>query len=161
LDEPTFNQLRTIEQLGYIVSTSTVSTRDIIGTKFLVQSSVKGCDGLRASLEAHLSRMLAGLDEMTEDAFEEIRDSVLTIYEEKDKNLKEEFDRYWSNELITHKYQFNRQELECELLEELTQDEFIAHFKMMFGPCARRLDIFYHSASHKAGYPASSISEFK
>ena len=64
--------------------------------------------------------MMADLDELTEDAFDELRDSVLTIIEEKDKNLKEEFDRYWTHELVTHKYVFNRQDLECQILEDLT-----------------------------------------
>ena len=31
LDEPTFNQLRTIEQLGYVVFARNVSHRDVLG----------------------------------------------------------------------------------------------------------------------------------
>jgi len=36
LDEPTFNQLRTIEQLGYVVFTRQSSVRDVLGVWFLV-----------------------------------------------------------------------------------------------------------------------------
>ena len=88
--------------------TSTTSTRDVIGTKFVVQSTVKGCSGIKSSLDSHLAAMLKKVDELSEDDFEELRDSVLTIFEEKDKNLKEEFDRYWTHELVTHKYMFER-----------------------------------------------------
>lgn len=35
------------------------------------------------------------LNKMSADEFDDIRDSVLTLLEEKDINLKEEFDRYW------------------------------------------------------------------
>ena len=47
MDEPTFNQLRTIEQLGYIVFTMDCKVRDILGTAFCVQSSKKGCSHIK------------------------------------------------------------------------------------------------------------------
>jgi len=94
--------------------------------------------------------MLAKLDDLTDEQFEELRDSVLTCIEEKDKNLKEEFDRFWAHEFVTHKYLFDRQKIECELLEELTQAEFTEHFKQMFGhSSAKRIDICFHSEAHK------------
>jgi secreted Zn-dependent insulinase-like peptidase len=60
--------------------------------------------------------MAKDLAEISDDDFEEIRDSVLTLFEEKDVNLKEEFDRYFYKDLITHKYVFDRQQLECEII---------------------------------------------
>jgi len=36
LDEPCFNQLRTKEQLGYVVFSSSCNNRDIMGARFLV-----------------------------------------------------------------------------------------------------------------------------
>lgn len=41
LYEPTFNYLRTIESLGYIVTCVSVDGRGMLGLSFLVQSSVK------------------------------------------------------------------------------------------------------------------------
>ena len=86
---------------------------------------------------------------MSEEDFDEQRESVLITYEEKDKNLKEQFDRYWA-ELVKHKYIFDRQDIECELLENLTLDEFKEHFNEMFEhQSARRLTINYHSKQSK------------
>ena len=39
LDEPTFNKLRTEEQLGYVVFTLLRGFRDVNGIGFLVQST--------------------------------------------------------------------------------------------------------------------------
>lgn len=36
LEEPTFNQLRTIEQLGYVVFARTSSYRDVMGAQFII-----------------------------------------------------------------------------------------------------------------------------
>lgn len=36
LDEPTFNQLRTIEQLGYVVFSRPSTYRDVMGTQFII-----------------------------------------------------------------------------------------------------------------------------
>jgi insulysin len=38
LDEPTFNQLRTIEQLGYVAYSRNCTYRDVMGAQFIVQS---------------------------------------------------------------------------------------------------------------------------
>lgn len=57
LEEPIFDQLRTIEQLGYVVETVASSTRDVIGLKFIIQSTVKNCFGLKESLDNQLTKM--------------------------------------------------------------------------------------------------------
>jgi insulysin len=163
LEEPTFDQLRTTEQLGYIVSTVATSTRDVIGLKFIIQSTVKDCLGIKESLDNQLAKMSKNLADLSDDDFDEIKDSVLTLFEEKDVNLKEEFDRYFFKDLITHKYVFNRQQLECELIKTITKAEFIDHFSNMFNPeTARRLDICYHSSFHgKAKADCITVTEFK
>jgi secreted Zn-dependent insulinase-like peptidase len=45
---------------------------------------------------------------LSDEKFETIRSSVLTTISEKDKNLNEEFNRFWSHEFATHKYKFDR-----------------------------------------------------
>jgi len=62
LDEPTFNQLRTNEQLGYVVASRHCEKRDVVGAWFLVQSAVKGCSHLKASLNRHLKKMLTHVE---------------------------------------------------------------------------------------------------
>jgi len=150
LDEPTFNQLRTNEQLGYVVFSRHCSKRDVIGAWFLVQSPTKGCSHIKASLNKHLKNMLEAVSKLSDKEFDEQRNSVLTQYSEKDLNLNMEFTRHWVNELSTHKYVWDRQEKECALLKELTCKEFKQHFKNMFNPkTMRRVDMHWNSKPHK------------
>ena len=41
---------------------------------------------------------------MTEEEFKVSRDSVLTNISEKDKNLREDYERMFNNEISTHRY---------------------------------------------------------
>ena len=52
------------------------------------------------------------LDQKT---FEEYRNSLKSVKMEKDKNLRTESGRLWS-EIIRHKYEFNRVQKELEIL---------------------------------------------
>ena len=57
LDEPTFNQLRTIEQLGYVVFSRRSEYRDVIGTQFIIQSPKESSEYLVSRLNLHLDTM--------------------------------------------------------------------------------------------------------
>ena len=72
--------------------------------------------------------------------------------QEKDKSLREEFQRYWQGEITSHKYKFDRQEHECALIKTLTVEEFKAHFEKIFfqDNGANRLDIHFNSQPHLA-----------
>ena len=48
------------------------------------------------------------MSDLTDDTFATTVGSVMTIISEKDKNLREDFDRIWNYEFATHKYQFDR-----------------------------------------------------
>ena len=50
---------------------------------------------------------------------------------EKDYNLAKENTRFWS-EIATHKYLFDRQAKEIEILKDLKKEEFVAHFERLF-----------------------------
>lgn len=150
LDEPTFNQLRTNEQLGYVVWSRHCERRDVIGAWFLVQSPNKGCSHIKASFNKHMTNMLDTVAKMSEKAFDEQRNAVLTQYSEKDINLAQEFNRHWTNEIVSHKYIFDRQERECALLKELTLKEFKDHFARMFSfKTMKRLDMHWNSKPHQ------------
>jgi len=86
MDEPFFNQLRTIEQLGYVVLSRHKVTRDVLGYWVMVQSEKHGCSHLRNSMDKCLQDFREKVKNMTEEDFQKSRDSVLTTLSEKDKN---------------------------------------------------------------------------
>ena len=47
--------------------------------------------------------------ELTDEDFaSNVVGALMTIISEKDKNMREEFDRFWEDEFYTHEYQFDR-----------------------------------------------------
>ncbi len=57
LEEPTFNQLRTIEQLGYVVWARRCTYRGVHGAQFIVQSPKESCEYIVNSLNTFLASM--------------------------------------------------------------------------------------------------------
>ena len=108
LEEATFNQLRTIEQLGYVVFTKVLTVRDVHGLNFLVQSPTKGCSYLRNSLDKHLLNMIEKAASISDEEFATMVKAVLVGIEEQDKNLSEEVSRFFKSEIAIHRYHFDR-----------------------------------------------------
>jgi insulysin len=124
LQEPTFDQLRTKEQLGYVVFSRPRNTRDIQSAWFLIQSPGKNCEHIRKRLDIHMSKMRQKVRDMTDDEFKTVVGAVMTDISEKDKNLLEAHNRVWGSELASHSYLFDRQERDIALLPTLTKAEF-------------------------------------
>lgn len=104
LEQPTFDQLRTSEQLGYVVFTKKVETRDVHALQFLIQSPKYGCSHLRNSLDRHLGQMRVKATQMADSEFETMVSSVLVDIEAKDKNLGEVATRFFNGEIASHRY---------------------------------------------------------
>lgn len=69
LSEPTFNQLRTNEQLGYVVFSRPQTDRDILGAWFLIQSPSKNCMHIRTRLDIHMANMRTKMAQITDEEF--------------------------------------------------------------------------------------------
>jgi len=108
MQEPTFDQLRTKEQLGYVVFSRPRSARDILSAWFLVQSPGKCCEYIRSRLDVHFAKMRQKVRDLSDEEFRTVVGAVLTNISEKDKNLLEEFTRFWNEDFATHRYQFDR-----------------------------------------------------
>jgi len=151
LSEPFFNELRTQQQLGYVVSSRESATRNVLGNRFLIQSPKHACEYLVHKINDFLVEVHAKLQSggLTDEEFETQKKSVLTNLKEKDVNLQEEHNRHWK-ELTSHRYEFNRQNLEIEMLETITKEEFLTHFtQVFFSEHTKRLDLELTAAAHK------------
>jgi len=78
---------------------------------------------IRTRLDKHLVRMRAKVQAISDEDFKTNVGAVMTTISEKDKNLREDFGRVWS-ELSTHAYAFDRQETEIATLPTITKAEF-------------------------------------
>lgn len=105
IDEPFFNDLRTQQQLGYVVFSRDFQTRDILGNQLLVQSAKKSCEYLISCINKFLVTIREKYKNLTDEEFETAKKSVHTVLAEKDFNLTKDKIRMW-RELFSHKYNF-------------------------------------------------------
>uniref|UniRef100_M4CKB4 Insulin-degrading enzyme-like 1, peroxisomal n=1 Tax=Brassica campestris TaxID=3711 RepID=M4CKB4_BRACM len=126
--QPTFHQLRTVEQLGYITALAQRNDSGIYGVQFIIQSSVKGPGHIDSRVELLLKNFETKLREMSDEEFKSNVTALIDMKLEKYKNLKEESRFYWQ-EIQRGTLKFNRKEAEVGALRQLQKQELIDFFE--------------------------------
>ena len=110
LSEKFFNQLRTVEQLGYIVSCSVFTVgyieEQMYGIIFLIQSPNKLPDNLKVRIKQFIVDQYDILDKFNDGNFNELIKTTISNLTKSDDNIYDEFNRNL-NEIITGDYMFN------------------------------------------------------
>jgi len=147
LDERSYNQLRTNEQLGYITRSGSMTYRDVLGFYVLVQSNVKDPNYLGTRIEAFLMSMDAELNMMTNEQFEQFKVSVIVNITKKFLSISEEASHYW-HEIEVHQYQFDRKRQQLEAINSITKEDFINYCRSVFFYNAKVLEMHAISKTH-------------
>ena len=113
VSEPTFNVLRTKEQLGYVVYGLPRSSTGTMGLRFIIQSE-KDTVFLENRVEAFLDYMKEFLDKLSEEEYEKHKEGVILKKLEKPKNLHGESSRFWTA-VEDGYYDFERREYLIQL----------------------------------------------
>ncbi|KAL0458892.1 UNVERIFIED_CONTAM: Nardilysin-like [Sesamum latifolium] len=143
VEEPLFNQLRTKEQLGYVVDCSPRVTYRILGFCFRVQSSEYNPVYLQERIENFingLEEMLNGLDN---ESFENYRNGLMGKLLEKDPSLSYETNRFWG-QIVDKRYMFDLSEKEAEELKGVQKGDIINWYRTYLrqpSPKCRRLAV--------------------
>jgi len=103
--EPCFDQLRTKEQLGYIVYSGVRASTTTYGFRFIIQSE-KTAPYLETRIELFLESLGRTLKEMSEKDFENHKRSLTVKRLEKPKYLDQETGRHW-NQIHGEYYDFD------------------------------------------------------
>lgn len=143
LHEPCFNQLRTKEQLGYVVFSGFRLTRTYYGFRVLVQSEMP-CEFLEYRIEEFLQCFQTknlSAEELTDEAFAKFKKALASKNLTKLKNLHEESSRFWSA-ITDGYYDFTQKEDDVEILETITKDEFLEFFARVMSPETPRLNVY-------------------
>ncbi len=131
-NEPCFDQLRTKEQLGYLVFSS---TRKMIGTsgfRVLVQSE-RDATYLESRIDAFFDHLKGILEEMSEEEFNSHKESLIQSRLETVKNLGEESMRFWFH-IHSSYYDFLQREIDVEALRALSKNDIIEFFMRFIHP---------------------------
>ncbi|CAK9143283.1 unnamed protein product [Ilex paraguariensis] len=143
VEEPLFNQLRTKEQLGYVVDCSPRVTYRILGFCFRVQSSEYNPVYLQKRIDNFihgLEEMLGGLDD---ESFENYKSGLIAKLLEKDPSLAYETNRFWG-QIVDRRYIFDLSEKEAGELRSIQKDDVINWYNTYLrqsSPKCRRLAV--------------------
>jgi len=130
--EPAFDQLRTKEQLGYIVFSGSRPSATTVGFMVLVQSE-RTPDYLESRVNAFLLKFGLDLEKMTTEEFEGHRRSIINKRLEKLKNLESESGRLWGH-IGSEYFDFYQIDNEVELLRKLTKADMQSFYDKYISP---------------------------
>jgi len=126
--EPAYNQLRTEEQLGYIVHVSVKTNGDNIkGLLLLIQSDSFQPDHVEERIELFLNNFRTKLVDMSESDFQTFVDATVASFLEKNKNLGEESSRYW-HVILNKTYDFSRYQKLADHVKKLKKVDILRFY---------------------------------
>ncbi|CAN6902863.1 unnamed protein product [Brassica oleracea] len=143
IEEPLFNQLRTKEQLGYVVECGPRLTYRVHGFCFCVQSSKYGPVHLLGRIDNFIKDIEGLMEQLDEESFGDYRSGVIARLLEKDPSLLSETNELWS-QIVDKRYMFDYSHKEAEELRSIEKKDVISWYKTYFresSPKCRRLAV--------------------
>ena len=139
-----FEQLRTNQQLGYVVFARSRCWSGARYFNFCVQSNVKSTDHCRAKTKEFIDESLKALEELSEEEFAKVRKGCVAKIVKKWENLFAKFGSDFS-EINNHQYVFDRKERRRKDMEALTKERIVEFYKTLFGEKGRKLEFHQYS----------------
>jgi insulysin len=138
LSEQAFDQLRTKEQLGYIVHTAVKKISNIVALHMIVQSSHKDPEYLDRRIEGFLKQFYdTNLPAFTQEVLETNINAVVDLLTEKPKNLNEECNKYF-HEVKSATYLFTRKQALAKIIATFTTADVQQFMETYLLPNANR-----------------------
>ncbi|KAI7162683.1 putative metalloprotease [Hortaea werneckii] len=125
--EPVFDQLRTKEQLGYVVSSAPLLYSSVAAWRVVIQSE-RDCHYLEQRIDAFLNDFETMLKDMPDDEFEAQKIGLINKRLEKLKNLDSESNRFWHH-ITNETYDFELVYRDVENIEPLTKEDMLAFYR--------------------------------
>ena len=123
-----FQQLRTEQQLGYVVSNFYWPQLDVSGLVMLVQSPVADADQVVTAMQVFMETLESGMDR---DQFRRHRAALVQEILRPDKNLWERAEFYWQSIAKKH-YDFDGRAAIADAVEALTLESWLAYYNRVF-----------------------------
>ncbi|KAK2006162.1 hypothetical protein LZ32DRAFT_109256 [Colletotrichum eremochloae] len=130
--ESAFHQLRTVENLGYVVHSEVKHFRTTYGFSLTIQSQQSPQD-LEFRIENFLNSFSNRLLSMSQEDFEAHKRSLIDKLAEKPKNLAEESMKHWA-QISDGNYDFEQDLGDAARLQNLTKSDMTDFFKKYIIP---------------------------
>merc|ERR1719201_2730755 len=131
ISQPAYDELRTKEQLGYVVFAIMMPHLSTLQLVMIVQGAKKAPDEIDTRIEAVLGNFAKSLHNMSSSEFQSWKASLRSTINKKDENMAQEADRFWA-QISSDELCFNRRELALNFLDSFQAPlEVAAEFEAM------------------------------
>lgn len=159
-----YTQLRTEQQLGYIVSSGAYPIQDVPGLYFLVQSPVAGPKELEQAINTFLQQQAENFEQVAEQDFNIQRAAVLSHLKEEPQSLFEQSERYWKD-IAQGYYDFDFREQLIAAMEALSFEDWKSYHQQEVLNNPRRLLIYsegqFSDQAAVTGMPVDNTTSFQ
>ena len=160
-----YNELRTSQQLGYIVNSGMTILEKTLGLIFIIQSGEYNVEILEKRMEAFLEKFYKSLDNLTDEELDKIKKSVLHSKLQKSTSVTGEAGRLFTL-AFERNANFDGNSKEITALERLTLADIQNVVRSYLLPSKQRKLILRmsgrdHDAGMSAGVKILSIAKFK
>ena len=148
LSSPFFNELRTRQQLGYVVGTGNLPLNRHPGLILYVQSPVAGPRTLLDAIELFIDDFYLQLMEFNEQTWQESKQGLLNQLLEKDANQRTRSQRLWVS-VGSRDFSFNQRERVAEAVTRMSRAELIRFLRSLRSSQADRLVLCSYGDAHQ------------
>lgn len=135
ISEKCFDQLRTQEQLGYIVFSGMRRANGMQGLRFIVQS-VKSPTVLDERIEVFVESVKELIENLSDKEFSNNIEALVMKKLEEPKRLANECNKHWS-EITSKQYNFRRATIEAEDARKIQKKDILDFYEKLIGPSAK------------------------
>lgn len=164
LDAPLYQQLRTDEQLGYVVGSTVITDKYMPGIAFIIESTERDAAYLDIRLNDFIKNYYQKIIDMSNDELEKYKDALSAMLLAKDNSLTERTIKYW-NEIIKERYKFTYRSDLSKVVQSLSQKDLVEFYKKLLIDEAHRQAIAVHTKTDGSefiyGETIKELSEFK
>ena len=156
-----FQQLRTKEKLGYVVSAFLRADYGVLGLAFRIQSPKNAPAVICARVEAFLVSFEAEMEALPPRDFEETRETLAAKLLDFDKTMRDQHRRLW-REIAHHNYNWSRATELPAAIGSVSHAQLLAFFRRHLGAASaerRRLTVQVYCSAHEDATVASATAE--
>ncbi|WP_404339054.1 insulinase family protein [Pseudoalteromonas mariniglutinosa] len=140
LNQDYFNELRTNQQLGYLVGAGYAPFNTRAGIAFYVQSPNHTAKDILQRHQQFLATYFTQVEQLTAQQWQQTKQGLVTHIAEKDKNLRLRSQRFWLA-IGNRDHQFNMQQQLLSALDKLTLTQIQQHMAQIIDNQCPRIEL--------------------
>jgi insulysin len=148
--DPFYSELRTKQQLGYIVGSNAAASLRHRYFVFVIQSSTHAPDDLERRAEAFIATLPDQFAKISDEQWRTLVAGARSLFEEKSKTIREKAEIFFGRAFL-YDGEWDRQQSALAALEKLTKEDALAYLRAAFDPAtARRRTVLLAGKNHQS-----------